>query len=235
MKKVILINPPYSSKVFPIPVILPGLGYLAETLRSNGIDVYIIDAQLGWKLKKIAEKIQNIKPDFIGFSFMSYMSSSHSKLVKDIKDISKNSILVAGGPHVSSLREQVLIDIPALDYGIVLDGEQSLLDLVQGKPKVDIPGLIYRNSNSDMIVNSACLENDLDKIQWPKYEDFELARYGYGICIVTSRGCPYNCIYCSCNVIGKKYNSDITFTILIFMVVGAMLNIPIGSYCIEII
>ena len=90
--------------------------------------------------------------------------------------------------------------------GFILDGEQSLLDLIKGMDESQISGLIYRKEN-EIIINDATLEADLDKIPWPKYEDFELDRYGYGMCIVTSRGCPYRCIYCSCNVIGKKFRT----------------------------
>jgi anaerobic magnesium-protoporphyrin IX monomethyl ester cyclase len=207
-KKVVLINPPYSWRVFPIPVILPGLGYLAETLRSNDVDVYIIDAQLGYKHEDIVNKTKKINPDFVGFSFISYRSISHAMLVKALKNAMPTGVkFVAGGPHISSLRGQVFKDFPELDYGIILDGEQPLLDLIKNKPVVDIPGLIYRKLDGEIVINPEHLEADLDRIPWPKYEDFELERYGYGISIVTSRGCPYRCIYCSCNVIGKKFRS----------------------------
>ncbi len=206
IKRIVLINPPYSWKIFPIPVILPGLGYLAETLRVNGFNVNIIDSQLGYTIEDIIQQVKKINPDLIAFSLISFKTISHKKLVTGIREAMPDALLVAGGPHVSSLRGSILTEMEDLDYGIILDGEQSLLDLIKGMDESQISGLIYRKEN-EIIINDATLEADLDKIPWPKYEDFELDRYGYGMCIVTSRGCPYRCIYCSCNVIGKKFRT----------------------------
>jgi len=203
-RKIALVNPPYSWRVFPIPVILPGLGYLAETLRDGGAEVRVIDAQLGYKRDDIVKELRDDKPDIVGFSFISYLPLSHARLVRAVREALPEAVLVAGGPHISSLREQVLRDIPELDYGIILDGERPLLDLARGERPGDIPGLIYRDGDV-VVMNKEDLVVDIDTIPWPKYRDFQLDRYGYGISIVTSRGCPYRCIYCSCNVIGKKF------------------------------
>ncbi|MBN1585856.1 MAG: B12-binding domain-containing radical SAM protein [Candidatus Omnitrophica bacterium] len=205
-KRVALVNPPYSPKIFPIPVILPGLGYLAQSLRQAGAEVKVLDANLGKDHPKIVNELAEFDPDMVGISMISYRFRSHGALISSIRERLPEVTLAAGGPHVSSVREEALKQFPELDYAFFLDGEQSLAQLAEGKPEKEIPGLIYRNgSESGVSSNPAQLPKDLDSIPWPRYDDFELDRYGYGMSIVTSRGCPYSCIYCSCNVIGKTY------------------------------
>lgn len=204
-EKVLLINPPYSKSYFSIPVLPAGLGYLAESLKNNGIDYRVMDMSLGYKFRDLRNMIKGYTPDLLAISCISYMLDDTYKMVTELDRDFPSLKFVMGGPHVSSIKEKVLEECKALDFAVVGEGEISLVELCKGHSPDSIKGLIFRSGGEISLAGTRDFIGDLDAIRFPKYEGFELSRYGYKmIGLVTSRGCPYNCIYCSCNVIGKK-------------------------------
>ncbi|OGW54874.1 MAG: hypothetical protein A2Z60_01940, partial [Nitrospirae bacterium RIFCSPLOWO2_02_42_7] len=77
------------------------------------------------------------------------------------------------------------------------------------KPLGEIAGIIYRKEDGDIIqTGQQDLIDDLDEIPFPKYEKFDIGNYPKIIPIVTSRGCPYQCIFCPIgSVMGKKFRA----------------------------
>ncbi len=205
-KKVLLVYPAYRSTNFTMPVVPLGLGYIAEFLKINGIEYHILDLRLGYKFTDLENLILNWKPDLIGISLMSFMYQNHYKLIQAIKEKFPSTPIVAGGPHISTIKSKVLEECPAIDFAVMQEGEMSLVSLCQDKEFADIPGLLYRDGKGNIISNHFA-EVDLDKIPFPRYENFELKKYGYGISIVSSRGCPYSCIYCTASVTRKKFRA----------------------------
>ncbi|MBM3245428.1 MAG: radical SAM protein [Candidatus Omnitrophica bacterium] len=205
MKKILLINPEYSRTYFSLPVLPAGLGYLAESLGRHSIDYRVIDMSLGYKTRPLYSEIRKFRPDFIGITCISYMLKNTYEVVRGIKEMFPDVKIVIGGPHVSSIKEEVLKQCEALDFAIVGEGEVSLPELILGKPQEGIKGLIFREGENLVFNGHRDFFANLDSLGFPKYKGFEMNRYGYKmIGIVTSRGCPYSCIYCSCNVIGKQ-------------------------------
>ena len=202
--KVLLINPFYSSQFYSIPVLPAGLGYLAECLKENRIDYDILDMALGYNLNSLKRKIGLFRPDLIGFSMMSYRYKNIYKIIKEIKTAFPHIKVVCGGPHASNLKEKILLECPAVDYGVTFEGEHTLLELIKGMQLKDVKGLAYRKNGKIIYAGDRGFIDNLDAIPFPKYDKFELKKYRYGISIVGSRGCPYSCIYCSCHLIGKK-------------------------------
>lgn len=205
--KVLLVNPFYSNYRFPIPVIPPGLGYLAEYLARNGVECSVLDMGLGYGSRDLIARIGDYRPALVGVSMMTHHYKRIYSMIGDVKAAFPAIPIVAGGPHVSSLLGTVLTECPALDYGVTLEGEQTLLDLCQGVPGGEILGLIFRRDGEIVYTGPRPFAKDLDTLPYPRYGGFELEKYGIGMSIVTSRGCPYACIYCSCNIIGKAYRA----------------------------
>lgn len=203
-RKVLLINPFYSSKVYSIPVLPAGLGYLGESLRAAGIDYDVMDMVLGYKVDDLKRKIRDYSPDMIGFSMMTYRYKNIYKIMSEIKLEFPGVKIVCGGPHITNLKEKVLTECPAVDYAVTFEGEITLVELARGDDPRNIKGLAYRDGDKVFYTGDRGFMEDLDMVPFPKYEKFELKKYQYGISIVTSRGCPYSCVYCSCHLIGKK-------------------------------
>lgn len=203
-KRVLLINPAYSKSYFSIPVLPAGLGYLAESLKSNNISYKIFDMSLGYKKKDLIEIIKSFKPELIGITCITYMINNTYDLVSWLKREFPDIKIVMGGPHVSSIKDKVIKDCPELDFAVTGEGEHVLIELCSGVDLKNIIGLVYKENNQVKFTGSRKFIENLDSLGFPRYDGFELDRYGYKmIGIVTSRGCPYSCIYCSCNVIGK--------------------------------
>ena len=119
--------------------------------------------------------------------------------------------IVAGGPHISTLREKVFSNCASIDYGITLEGEQTIVELCQEDLALsEIQGLIYRDEDQKVIyTGDRPLCGDLDSLPVPTYSRFELERYSLvNFPIVSSRGCPFECIYCPVKTtIGRQYRA----------------------------
>jgi len=124
-------------------------------------------------------------------------------MVRAIKQESDCDVIL-GGPHISTLREKVLEECECVDYGVIGEGDQTIVDLCRGKDLESITGLIYRKDNKVVCTRIREPIHDIDSLGFPRYKSFEMEKYfGYGseIGIVTSRGCPYGCTFCAVNLI----------------------------------
>ncbi|MFP4116153.1 MAG: B12-binding domain-containing radical SAM protein [Candidatus Aenigmatarchaeota archaeon] len=193
----------------------PSIGYLSEFLRRNGFKTDVIDLRLGYSVEDVLKKIERWRPDLIGIKILSLKYRSCYQLVEKIKS-NFDCKVVIGGPHISTFGKRVLEECEA-DFAIKQEGEPTLLDLCEGKELENIPGLIYRNDD-EVIENEDREFIDVDGLPFPRYKNFELEKYPDKICldepeiflssmpIISSRGCPYECIFCPNNVtMGKKF------------------------------
>ena len=177
-----------------------GIAYLTAILKKKGIRVEIFDFALDYQFPDLVRKVNNFHPDLIGLTMFSFDFLNSYQLINKIK--TSGIPLVVGGVHVSSTKKDVLKKTKA-DYALYGEAETSFLELCQGKELDKINGLIYRDSKSDsIIINSPSqLIHNLDELPFPAWEKFELQKYIYPqegrLQIATSRGCPYNCVYCA--------------------------------------
>jgi radical SAM superfamily enzyme YgiQ (UPF0313 family) len=206
-KKILLVFPDYKGGHYGALRPPAGLGYIAETLKRDGIDYDVLDMAAGYSTADLKQKIKSFKPDLVGISLMSLMYKRSYEIINIIKQADPSIHIIAGGPHISTLREKVLDDCPDLDYGAVLEGEQLILELCRGEELSSIKGLIYRDRENIVFTGERPFIDNLDDVPFPKYDKFPLSRYvTEEIGIVSSRGCPYGCIYCPVKtVIGRKW------------------------------
>ena len=198
LKRVSLIYPPtFESQWGAIrPPI--GLGYLSEMLQQQGIDHQVIDMSLGYSVRQVQKKIALFQTDLIGVSMTSLFHRSVYEILHTFKRQFPTLPIVAGGPHISTMRQQVLEECSAIDYATTLEGDDTLLELCQGKPVEQIKGLLYRTPTNEILyTGDRQFIMDLDRLPFPKYKNFELSKYvAREIGIITSRGCPYACTFC---------------------------------------
>lgn len=203
--KIILVYPDYRDAYFS-PSLPVGLGYIAESLKSAGIEYEIVDLNIDSE-NELVIKINRISPEFLGISMMSYRCESVYRLLHHLKRSFPGLTIIAGGPHITTNREDVLKECMDIDIGVVGEGEFTIIDIIIGKPIQTIRGILYRmDNNSINFTGEKEFIWNLDEVPFPTYERFNIVRYGKTIPIASSRGCPYKCIFCAApRILGGKW------------------------------
>lgn len=227
MKILLIKPPLTSSLNMHMPVSEPlGLMYLAGFLRAYKKDVYILDASIGEEFldndgvyrhglsdAKLKEYVEKISPDIVGINCMFTIHSKGSHdVARVVKEISRDIPVIFGGAHTSALPELVLKDCN-VDIVVKGEGELTLLELANSmerkKPLIDVDGTVVRANGTIKYNKPRPFIKDLDLIPFPARDMLDMWPYWtekYQIehslsppraTIVTSRGCPYNCNYCS--------------------------------------
>jgi radical SAM superfamily enzyme YgiQ (UPF0313 family) len=163
----------------------------------------------------IEEIVEQIEPGtrVIGVSAMfSHEWTHHRTMIEAIKRRHPDAVVVAGGEHCTALPDYCLRDAPAIDYVALGEGEETIVDLCRtlasGGDVARVAGLALRQ-NGDVgrtAVRSRIV--DVDDIPWPDWELFPIepylaanisfgASFGRNMPIMASRGCPYQCTFCS--------------------------------------
>jgi anaerobic magnesium-protoporphyrin IX monomethyl ester cyclase len=203
--RVLLVSPPSSSY---LGAARPpqNLGYLAQALLENDILYDVLDMRLGYNLKHLFKKIDAFKPELIGVSVVSLGYKKTYDMVSEIKNEYPELKIVVGGPHITVLQERVLEECPAIDYGVVYEGEVTLVEFCKNvKYEGDIKGLIRREDNEIIYNGHREFPKNLDEISFPTYKNFELNKYIKEMPFNSSRGCPLKCIFCPNKMITKKF------------------------------
>jgi anaerobic magnesium-protoporphyrin IX monomethyl ester cyclase len=215
--KVLLINPPQKTR-YPQPPL--GLASVAAVLEGSGHTVKILDMPaLRLSGTSVFEIIRQEKPDVVGISAMTPTINAALNVAKKVKEANKSILVALGGPHATILPEETLKNSAFVDAIICGEGERTFLDLVNlprdNQTGMDqILGLTYRKENIVKSNPSAPLIPDLDILPFPAFHLLPLDKYRmhppFGrrkpiMPIITSRGCPYRCVFCSKSVFGKKY------------------------------
>ncbi len=186
-----------------------GLLYVASYAESRGHDIRVLDA-IAEKLsfENIERYIGEHQPRTVGLTGVTTQIHGVHRVADIVKRVSPDSTVVVGGVHATALPDEVLSN-PSVDYVIRGEGEVSFAALVEGEPIESIAGLSYRTGDSpESIRHNPVGEpiTDLDALPTPAYHltKFELYRPAVGayrrlpaIAMMTARGCPGNCIFCT--------------------------------------
>jgi len=201
---------------------LPALGLLslAAVLQKDGCSVSVIDAaSLGLSIKELTVRLMRTTPKYVGIYATTLSIFNASVLAEEIKKIDNRIKIIVGGPHITAVPEESMGVFSAFDIGVIGEGEETILQLIQtieeGGDLTGVLGIIYRDADSLVKTSARPLMNDLDTLPFPSWgllEDFP-AKYSPptfrmkkspAVYIVTSRGCPFSCIFCDHSVFGNR-------------------------------
>jgi anaerobic magnesium-protoporphyrin IX monomethyl ester cyclase len=206
------------SRIFNI---MPPMGLLslAAWLEKHGHQADLHDCYAFPGMDdRIFQYLKNERPDFIGFSTTTSSFMDGIRLAVRAKEVLPGLTVVFGGVHMSALREQLLRDFPIIDYGVVGEGEQTLLELMEA-PRESvgaIEGLVSRSNGIAVFSGFRKKLIEMDLLPFPAYEKlqgfpdtYKLPIFSYpkapNTTVITSRGCPYTCSYCDRSVFRRTY------------------------------
>ncbi|MBN2038455.1 MAG: radical SAM protein [Spirochaetes bacterium] len=201
-KKVLLINPPYPFEESPTPPF--GLMSLAAYLLGNDIDVviedYIITSYSGDKIRKVISEYQ---PDFIGATGVTMNINKSLSILKECSRIKEDTAIVLGGPHATFDADAILKEHQYIDFIVRREGEVTFTELIKKSDNpqayTGITGISYRQNGSVINNPDRPLIEDINVLPFPARHLVQLSKYkaiGYPLNMITSRGCPHNCIFC---------------------------------------
>jgi len=201
-----------------------GLASIAAYLEKNRISASIIDCYAHPdSIQRIKSFLLAKKPAWIGMSCTTSTFLDGVRICSMAKSLLPEIKTVFGGVHVSALKELILRDFEEVDYCIVGEGEEALLQLIQSgqdSPET-IEGLVFRENNSGVRFTGYRRKLiELDDLPFPAYEKLSGYPQTYTLPIfnyptapnsscISSRGCPYACSYCDRSVFRRsfRYNS----------------------------
>ncbi len=191
------------------------LAYLAAIAENRGHEVKIIDGEAeNMPISEMIRHVAAFEPDIIGLTATTPFFHVVVELAKSLKQNFREIPIVIGGAHISILREKAFG--PFFDYAFIGEAEESWpLFLEQYEKRGDISeikGILYRDKNETKFTGAAAPITDVDSIPFPARHLLKTDNYNIGTLqggknfttIMTTRGCPFKCIFCSTKVFGKR-------------------------------
>lgn len=209
--KILLVNPPADSKAPSMPL---GLAFIAGYLKSKekGIEISVIDA---WaediSFEELERRAVLSKAEIVGIYMVSPRYRRAKLAIEACRRALPESVIIAGGPHTSAVPIETLQDIPQLDIAAIGEGEITMHELVlavKNRSSLEqVNGIAFRGKNEEIIVTKPRdFIKNLDELPFAARELFPVRKYKplppFGrrvpyLTMNTSRGCPYQCAFCS--------------------------------------
>ena len=218
MKTVTLVYPYFrpraDTSIFRFPPL--GLGYIAAYLKQHDISVEIVDCTF-LSQKQALKKILDSQPKIIGIQSMYSMRNKSLELARLLRNHCK--FLVVGGALPTTQPDSFLRDF---DVAVIGEGEQTMLELVNQFENngvlSQVRGIAYRDKDTGQVKKTSPrgLVDNLDILPPPSrdlfdnysYKKYFSGRFGHKTtAIMTSRGCPFSCDFCSRPVFGSEFRS----------------------------
>lgn len=195
-----LINPEYNwpvkEEMYPSGALL----LLGTMLKQRGHTVKLVHMVADRvNVTRLVDIIKEFKPEMVGITMTTFQAKSARGISQAIKETAPDTIIIVGGTHVSALKRESLGADKHIDIAIVGEGEHIFVDIVEG-------GRYYSN------LITAEREENLDFIPLPDLSLINIRKFKGsppfgphpGMFVMASRGCPFQCTFCSKSVFGNK-------------------------------
>lgn len=199
--------------------VLKDRGYEVEILDSvceGYYDTKLEDSFVHYGLSDgvVAERISSFAPDIVGITSMFSSQKGYALRYADItKSVDEDVPVVVGGLHFSTFPREALKN-HSVDYVVMGEGEYRFPGLIEslnkGQTDIDLDGIAYKRAGDTVVRPITARIADLDSLPFPARDLIDMERYiSIGVPlgpfarrervehVLTSRGCPFHCIFCS--------------------------------------
>ncbi|MFH2138235.1 MAG: radical SAM protein [Candidatus Omnitrophota bacterium] len=189
------------------------LCYIAAALEEAGYAVKIVDGEAEkLSIRQIIDIAKTYEAGLFCLTATSIDFDKAKLLGEELKKEFSQTPIIIGGTHINIFGKQVLEDMPEADFGCIGDGEDLIVELANalsaGKSELleGIAGLIFRKNNLVIQNKLRVLEKNLDCYTFPARHLLKNELYartipyeGYQVTasFMSTRGCPYSCVYCA--------------------------------------
>jgi anaerobic magnesium-protoporphyrin IX monomethyl ester cyclase len=219
--RVLFVNPHYTHDPRTLLLHPPlAYGYMAASLKAAGHEVLHIDLPFkGNSPGSLASCLDVLRPDLVGVTCVAQSYFHALEIAAVVRAWNPQIPVVFGGPHVSFIASECLQRHPAVDYVLLFDAEDSIVELAEAlsagaEPErlEKVTGLAFRDGGLIRTTAPAPPETHLDRYGQPDRSIFDMAAYlgyDYETVVMTARGCPSRCTFCSTTIAGRtaRWNS----------------------------
>lgn len=218
MKNVLLLIPRYRTYGFDGHYVMPmGTLYVSAYLKRSGaahVTTLNLNHHEGEECDILADVINHGNIDIVGFGGLSGEYQDLARMARYARAVNPDITLVMGGGIVTADPETAMRAIPEIDYGIIGEGERTIVELVEAltgnKDVHQVDGLIFRDHQGALVRTANRREiEDLDALPFPDYEGFNYGEYlkknpdmsdegkRYSqVSVIGGRSCKFNCTFC---------------------------------------
>lgn len=194
-----------------------GLMYVAAYAEQHtNCEIQILD-MLAEEVtyEQLENELRKRKPDIIGITTTTFTLIDAMIVAKIAKATDKGARVVIGGPHAHIYPEET-ISLPEVDFLVLGEGELAFAELLE---KIDdyeslkgVKGIVFKHEGEIINTGWAGLIEDLDSLPFPARHLTKVRKYGSLLAkgtvvstMMSSRGCPHNCLFCHRPHLGKKF------------------------------
>lgn len=188
-----------------------GVCYLAAVLEEAGFEVSIVDLSITDEYSEAAGIIASMNPAIVGFSCTTPGFPLAVQVAQEVKEKLPKTKIIFGGPFATFAYYMILSDYPWVDLVVRREGEQTLLELAEYFIKrapgslQNISGIVYRGNSSFVITSDRPFIENLDTLPFPaRHLLGNLDTYFMEPGVISSRGCPFGCAFCSSTIMWGK-------------------------------
>ncbi|HOK41426.1 MAG TPA: radical SAM protein [bacterium] len=217
-EKLLFINPPSKTTIYKKAKVKNAVPYapvlslvsLFSNIENADFDYDYFDLNLD-DYQKFIEKINSNNYYYYLLYVNTPLYYEVKKIISIIRKYSKGFIII-GGPHISALPKESLIELDA-DFAVCGEGEEAVNKIISNNFRNSL-GIFYKENNKIYGEGHTEYKKNLDDLKYNKYNKIDISRYKNTklICrreplgfIETSRGCVFGCIYCNKNIFGRQF------------------------------